>query len=428
MSLNRKIPPLKSLGLDFDFLRASSQLFENGVPFHFINQDDCKVIRLQFVFEAGSAYQKKPLIASSTVNLMQEGSTNYSSFEIIKFIEDKGAFFESETTADHATLALYCLVKNLQQILSMVTEILFEANYPENEIEDYLQNQKQNFSINSKKVGFIAKNEFLAFLLGGNNGYSNKIDLSDYDHISRNDLLNFYKERFLESPFQVFAAGNINIDSISTIESFFGKRKMTDVQTNKSSIPTENTSREVELKLEVPESVQTAIRIGKDAINKGHQDYVKLFVANTVLGGYFGSRLMMNIREDKGYTYGIGSAVISLKHYAYFVLSTEVGTEVANNAISEIKKEVNQLSNEAVKDKELQLVKNYLGGSLMRSFDGAFAAMDRFRSIHLNNLNYDYYDNLKSELKQIRPSDIMEISNQYLNWDDMKKIIVGQLK
>ena len=178
--------------------------------------------------------------------------------------------------------------------------------------------------------------------------------------------------------------------------------------------------------IEKEDAIQSAIRVGNVSIGRQHKDFPKLYLANTLLGGYFGSRLMNNIREDKGYTYGIGSGLISMKHLAYFVISTEVGSEVTNNTLYEIELEMNKMCDELVNEKELELVKNYVLGNIMRGFDGAFAAMDRFCMLNNAGLGYDYYLNLINTINKISAIEIRDVCREYLQFEKMKKVIVGK--
>ena len=175
------------------------------------------------------------------------------------------------------------------------------------------------------------------------------------------------------------------------------------------------------------ESLQSGIRIGKLLIPKTHKDFPKLFLLNTILGGYFGSRLMTNIREDKGYTYGIGSGLSSNKKESTFFISTEVGSDYTKATVTEIEKEIEKLQKQLVSEKELDLVKNYLFGSFMRNFDGAFEAIDRFKAINELGMDYNYYEFLFSEIKTANSESIRETAKKYFNFDNMVKVVAGKL-
>jgi predicted Zn-dependent peptidase len=175
------------------------------------------------------------------------------------------------------------------------------------------------------------------------------------------------------------------------------------------------------------DALQSAIRIGMPSINRTHPDFIGLQILNTVLGGYFGSRLMANIREEKGYTYGIGSGIASLQHAGYFFIGTEVGVDVTQNTLTEIEKEVNTLKTELIPQQELALVKNYLMGSLLGSLENAFSHADKFKNLHFYGLDYSYYDRYIETVKNINPNELMALANKYWDYDSFYKIVVGKM-
>ena len=166
--------------------------------------------------------------------------------------------------------------------------------------------------------------------------------------------------------------------------------------------------------------------MGMPLINRTHPDFPSVQVLNTVLGGYFGSRLMANIREDKGYTYGIGSGMSSLKHAGTLFIATEVGAEVCKATLTEIEKEINILKTELIPEKELALVKNYLLGSLLGSLENVFSHADKFKTLYFAGLGYEYYDRYTEVIKTINAYELLKLANQYLDFDKFYKVIVGK--
>ncbi|MEO6630120.1 MAG: pitrilysin family protein, partial [Mucilaginibacter sp.] len=177
---------------------------------------------------------------------------------------------------------------------------------------------------------------------------------------------------------------------------------------------------------EKPDALQSAIRMGLPVINRTHPDFPGLQVLNTVLGGYFGSRLMANIREDKGYTYGIGSGMSSLKYAGAMFIATEVGAGVCKAAIAEIEKEINLLKSELMPDEELSLVRNYMLGSLLGSLENVFSHADKFKNLYFAGLDYDYYDRYVNAVKTITAERLKDLANVYLDFDGFYKVIVGK--
>ena len=149
-------------------------------------------------------------------------------------------------------------------------------------------------------------------------------------------------------------------------------------------------------------------------------------VLTTILGGYFGSRLMSNIREDKGYTYGIGAGTSALKEAGFFYISTEVGADVCTAALTEIYKEIRLLQQELVSTEELRLVRNYLLGNLLKSFDGPFERMDRFKGTHLYGLELNFFHRYTEAIRNITPLEIQRLAQVWLQKDDLIELVVGK--
>jgi predicted Zn-dependent peptidase len=169
-----------------------------------------------------------------------------------------------------------------------------------------------------------------------------------------------------------------------------------------------------------------SIRLGKILFNRSNPDYPAMQVVNTVLGGYFGSRLMRNIREDKGYTYGIGSAISSLQQTGYFIIASEVNSKFSQETIQEIKKEIEILQKTLIPEEELKKVKSYMLGQLIRSVDGPFSLSDTYLNIWLQGLDLSYYKKYIKTVKAISTKDIQYLSKKYLEIDSLIEIIAGK--
>jgi predicted Zn-dependent peptidase len=172
------------------------------------------------------------------------------------------------------------------------------------------------------------------------------------------------------------------------------------------------------------EGVQGAIRIARPFHNRHHPDFMKVSVLNTVFGGFFGSRLMSNIREEKGYTYGIHSYVQNHIHESAWMISTEAGKDVCEATIEEVYKEMKLLREDLVDEDELMLVRNYLIGTLLGDLDGPFQIMGRWKNLVLNNLDGDYFYRSIETIKTISAEELRELAKKYLNPEDFYELVV----
>ncbi len=424
--LNRKIQPeIKNID-QIHFIVPEKKLLNNKVPVYEIDAGAQDVTVIRFVFKAGDWYQQHPLIASTANRMLREGSKQYSSFAIADKLDFYGAELETYCSSDFAEIALFTLNKYIENLLPVLEDIIKHPVFPEQELSVFLQNQKQNLIIKREKVNFVAKEYFDKLIFGNSHPYNNIQDIKDFETLDRNELLNFQKAHYSSENCSIIVAGKTDQTIMSLLNKFFGDNDWSSespINSNSFTIKTE--SQKIHF-IEKKDAVQSAIRIGKPLFNRTHPDYVGFRLLNTVLGGYFGSRLMSNIREDKGFTYGIGSNVMSLLHAGYFYISTEVGIKDCKQTLDEIYFEIERLKNEPVPENELELVKNYLLGNLMRNMDGPFAQADLFKTIMKYGLANSYYEKYVDKLKSIRSEELSELAIKYLDTTTMLELVVGK--
>ncbi|PCJ25675.1 MAG: peptidase M16 [Flavobacteriales bacterium] len=424
--INRTKAPAFHQINNIEFLDAIKTNLDNGIKLNYINGGSQEILKIGFIFNAGNWFQNKPLIASSTNQLMKEGTKKYSAFKISEGIDKYGAFFEVENSYDTATLTLYTLTKHLNNVLPYVKEVLLFPKFSEKEFEIYKKNAIERFKINLEKVSFVARKDFMSLIFGENHPYGTNVNLSDYNDLSLNHITNFYNENYNLSNCRILVSGKVEQSTIKSLNHFFGKEQLSKKSLSKKQA-TINSNSNSSIYIEKENAMQSAIRIGRVFPNKLHKDYFGLQILNTVLGGYFGSRLMNNIREDKGYTYGIGSGVISLKDTGYFFISTEVGSDVTKDALTEIYKEIELIQTQEIPKEELKLVKNYMLGQLLKSCDGPFNMASLFESANEYGLDYSFYNNYINTIKEITPKTLLELGAKYFKKSDLKEIVVGKL-
>lgn len=421
--LNRKLSPVYQQVNDINFIAPENKSLNNGIDVYIFNAGQKELVRVEFIFDNVNWDASKPLQAVTVNSLINNGTPTLSAKEIAEQIDYYGAFLQTEYGADHITITLYSLSKHLPSVLPILKAILTESNFPQQELDIFVQNQKQKLQVNLQKNDFLARKTF-AHAVFGDTAYGSDISVSDYDALKRDDLINYYRAAFKPENCTIIAAGKFEANELALLDVFFGK------DWSNSSPSTLNkfiySSKEgAKIKIEKPEAVQSAIRMGKLAINRSHSDFPAFQVLNTVLGGYFGSRLMANIREDKGYTYGIGSGIASLKHAGYFFIASEVGADVCQNALTEIYKEIERLRVDEVSTEELDLVRNYMLGSLLGSLENIFSHADKFKNLLFSNLGYDYYTKYINTVKNISPYEIKQIAQKYLEPINFIEVVVG---
>lgn len=425
----KKLPAFKTIE-KIEMIRASEQRLRNNIPVYSINAGTQELIKIEFLFSAGMYQQKIPLQAATVNAMLEEGTSQLNAAQIADKVDYYGAYLETGVSQDSASIVLYTLNKHLKSTLPVVEQIIKDSVFPQAELDTHIRNKKQTFLVNNQKVANVARKRFSELLFGEKHPYGINVKETDFDVINRLVLNDFYTKFYRSDSCKIILAGKVDDDVFSLIDTHFGGNDWSSLSINALiTTPPLPLKSEKGISLEViykEEALQSAIRIGKVLFNKTHPDFQSLQVLNTIFGGYFGSRLMSNIREDKGYTYGIGSGIISLQNAGYFFISTEVGVEVCKNAIKEIYSEMNRLREELVEKDELQLVKNYLSGMFLRSVDGPFAMAERFKGIMEYGLGYDYFDKYLATIKAISASELRDLANLYFDENSMIELVVGK--
>ncbi|NVK63679.1 MAG: insulinase family protein [Flavobacteriales bacterium] len=418
--LNRTQQPELIAIESIDFVAPKKYDLSPSVPLYHMKEVQNETARFDLYFDAGNCRGEKG-IPGFTNGLLLSGTPTKTSIEIHEEINSLGGFSESGVSVENATFSMYCLRENLQAILETVIDAITNVNFDEEEIKELTADRKQKWRIGQEKVSTKARQEFRERLFASNARYATRIEESDFDNVQRDDLRAFHAKYYLKGLTKVVIVGNFEEDVILEISTLFTSLLSEAVGGFDADLQNEAGV----TKIEKEGALQTAIRAGKMLFNKNHPDYLDFLFVNTILGDYFGSRLMTNIREEKGYTYGIGSMIAELNGTGYFLMATEVGKQVRDNTLNEIQFELNRLQTELVPEDEMELVRNYMLGQLLKSADGAYAMTDLFLSAELHGKSLDFYNEAIHAIRSITPERVQELAKQYLNWDDMTVVAVG---
>ncbi|MFA8433581.1 MAG: M16 family metallopeptidase [Marinifilaceae bacterium] len=423
--LNRTIPPVFHTIDKVNLLKSKQMELSNKIPMHIINGGSQEVVKIEFVFQAGIWFQESKVIAAMTNSMLNEGTFTMNAHQIAEKLDYYGAYLGFTTNTHSATVTLYSLNKYLDHTLPIVEDVIKNSNFPEKEFNTILNNKKQNYIVEHQKTKILAKDSFLALLYGKEHPYANNIQESDFDKVTRDKLVTYHKQHYTPSNCRIIIAGKITPEVITQLEEKFGETAWPATKSQAYSSHNQQDTSPQKIHIEKKDSVQSAIRIGRKLFNKTHPDYIGMQLLNMVLGGYFGSRLMSNIREDKGYTYSIGSIHVPYPEGGHFVILTEVGTQVCSEALKEIYFEIARLRNELIPEEELELVKNYITGEILRNLDGPFALSESLRSNLPYGMDNSYYQDFLTGIRKISAEKLRELANTYLQEKDLYEIVAG---
>ncbi|MDB5114949.1 MAG: peptidase [Mucilaginibacter sp.] len=422
---DRKLAPDFKAIDHINLIKPEHKLLSNGCNVFSFNSGGQELVRIEWIFNNLRFDADKPLLNMAVNTMLTDGTNQLSAAEIADKIDFYGAFLSVDYSYDQSLVTLYSLNKHLGETLPVIKDILTDSIFPEKELETFIRNQQQKLQVSLQKNDVVARRTFNKALYG-NTIYGLTPEIDDYKTLHQKDLLAHFKQMYQPSNCTLIIAGKVEKETLDLLTNTFDKGW------GNSSVPADITQPEIEHSkehfyfVEKPEALQSAIRMGLPFINRMHPDFPAVQVLNTVLGGYFGSRLMNNIREDKGYTYGIGSGISSLKQAAALFIATEVGADVCKAATIEIEKEIELLKTDLIPDEELSLVRNYMLGSLLGSLENVFSHADKFKNLYFSGLDYEYYDRYTEVVKSITADELLKLANQYLDFDQFYKVIVGK--
>lgn len=426
-SPNRKIIPINHKVEELLLSNPEHSVMSNGLNLYLIESGLEDVTRVDIIVGAGSSFQQKKLCASFTNSLLKEGTKTLNSKHIAERLDFHGAYLSTSINKDKSVITLFSLTKHLSKLLPMLKSIVTEAKFPQDEFGIHLDRNRQEYLVNSEKARYIATLEFNTLIFGNGSAYGQSLQINDFEDITVEDLKRFYKIQYQPKNSYIIVSGRPDIESKQLLNKLFGEEWLNnDIEIIK---PVNIVSGQFigQKTVKKDKFLQSAIRMGKNVINKFDEDYDKLLFTNTILGGYFGSRLMSNLREDKGMTYGVSSFISNFLHGSYFAIATEVNIDQTKAALKEIKKEINILQNEKTSDDEILLVKNYIYGSFLKNFDGAFALAEMFRSVNDFGLDFDFFNKSLNKIMDITAEDVLVTAQKHLNINDMAVLVVGDV-
>lgn len=421
--VNRSIPPEFKIPEQVAFTQPIKRTLNNGVPLYFISTPQLDVVKVEVIMPNNHQDYSpiRGLIPFFTLNMLLEGTHDQSSDELDDFFDYYATEVEIVSGYEQQGLSLLTTKKHFKEVLPVFRSLFSEATFPEKQLAKRKSQKKLTIAIQQEQTGARANQLIRRTLFGENHPFGYISDEAHVEAITREAIKSYYTSHFCIAP-ELFVTGNLSDREMQEIENQFNSLSF---GKEKGTSPDFSSGEGKRINEERPASLQSSIRLGKILIPKSHPDYNALTVFNTTLGGYFGSRLIKNIREEKGYTYGISSYLGSLRATDYWMILADVKKGFAELAIDEVYKEIRLLSEKPLEKEELETVRNYMVGHFLSQFSNPFDLMGRFKKIHLQGLGYEYYENQLNYIKSFEPTDIMRIGKKYFQEDTIKEVIVG---
>ncbi|HNR74016.1 MAG TPA: pitrilysin family protein [Cyclobacteriaceae bacterium] len=418
--LDRKSAPQFSALKNFQLPEPEVTRLSNGcslVCLDIVQQD---VIKIELLFKSGKWYEPTPGISHFTAQLLDKGIPGKTAYQIATWFDLFGASVEISAGLDFTSVSLYSLASNVTEILPLFFQLVTNPAFPLDELSQAKDIFSQNLKLNLEKNSFVANRNIRKNIFGELHPYGATLDLPHLDTINPGLLHEYFKSRFI--PHEVYITGKLSVPAKNMVMD-----ALSQFQPQALQQPVHYTAmgqQPVQL-VEKPESIQTSLRLGKRSINRSHPQYPQLILLNHILGGYFGSRLMKNLREERGLTYGIHSSISPLANDSVFMIGTDVNKQDRELAISEIKNEVNSLCHKPVSKDELMLACNHLLGGLQLDTANPFSVMEKVKTIRTHDLNPEFYNNIFVKISETTPSEINKLAQTHLTPESLYTVAIG---
>ena len=419
MSVNRKLFPKNSPIVNFEINTTEQFILKSGIPVFFYNHNYLKLVKFT-ILNNFNTFENDPCVNYFVKKMLLEGCEKYNHTEIADIINFYGADINITATPDANIISFTVLKEYFNYIFELLCEILKEPLFNEDRLE-YIKNKKiQELKIENTKNKTIAYKTFKKELFGNRNyGYS--LNEEDIKKVTTCDLKSHFSQFWLNNT-QIFITGDIDEKLLKNIN----KNIPDNLKFSNDSFLNDeiklNHSRKI-ININKQDSEQVSMCLGHILIND--ENYQKLWCTVAFLGGYFGSRLMKNIREKNGYTYGISAQIVNYRYEKYLLIKTSAKKEFKEAIIEEIRKEIIFLQNEKISEEELNGFKQYFLGNMLATFSNVFSDMVHSVTVKMLNFEEDYYQKLFETIKNISGEEINYIAKKYLNPDKFVQVFVG---
>lgn len=419
----RLIPPTKQPFASFHLPDANEIVLANQLPCLLVNTGTQEIARLELVFPINSTNGTQ--LAGIVAKTLFSGTENSESKDILNRLESVGAFHEVSSGSDRLIVTIFVLSRMLHAVLPILEEVLTCAVFPEEEIDIQKRNTIQNIRLNVEKTSIVASQTFRKVLFGENSLLGKSLREEDVVAITREECIQFYHENIQKRAFQICLAGKFSENEWNDFMETMGSWKIDNLYKGLVSPFTSFSPQRENTKVPKKGAMQASVRVGRPLFDRRNSDYFPFLVMNTAFGGYFGSRLMKNIREEKGLTYGISSSLVPSESFGYWVLGADVKVDLIQVVMEEIYSEIHKIQSERMSEEELETVKNYMIGSFIGSLNTAFDIADKHKTILFNQLSKSYYQEYLAKVQGVTAEKVQEMAQKYLSKETLFEVIVG---
>ena len=427
MMLDRTTPPsIRPLGA-FSLTRPERRKMKNGIPLNIIRAGSQEVVRFDVLIGAGQWHQTQALQAMFANRMLREGTTSLTSAQIAEKLDYYGAWLELSSSPNCGFITLYSLNKYFPQTLAIIADMLMHPTFPEKELDVVVESNRQQFLVNSTRVEVIARKHFNRALFGEQHPFGRYAEEADYGRLSAEVLREFYRQYYHSGNCTLYVSGKVTPEIERCIEANLGDApwgETREVAPLQLIDPQPTTEKRVFVEKE--DALQSSLKMGCFVMDRLHPDFLKTRAMVTLFGGYFGSRLMSNIREDKGYTYGIGAGIVNCPGSGVMAITTEADNQYIEAIVKEVYHEMDRLCNDLAPQEELEMLKSYMLGDFCRSYEGPFSLSEAWIYVQTADLDDDFFNRQVDSIRSITAEEIRDLAQRYLCKEKLIEVVAGK--
>lgn len=396
----------------------------NGANAYAFDAGAQEIVQCAICFPASAYFTAKPLESVYAGRMIFEGTAKRSAQEIADAFARYGISYGIDSDRRLTSITVTTLTRFLEPALTLLYEVITEAAYPQSELGIAIKNAMQRLAVNRERVAYLAQEHFESLIFGADHPTGKIYQPADYEQIDSEVLKAIHQEYLQIGNSFIVAAGRGAEEAVALWDKLTANDQVSSVYPSRK-LPLPNPSGEKKAFIPKADAMQNALRVGFELPAKTHPDAMPMRVLNTIFGGYFGSRLMSNLREDKGFTYGVGSSVAFNENRGMLTIGTEVGAEVSEAALTEIYREMEILKTDLVSKEELETVQKYMHGKLLSRFDGPFALADTLRGVLERQETFGFYAEMLDTIYSTTPEKLRTLAETYFHDSQAFEVVAG---
>lgn len=420
---DRSTPPAIHPPEEITLSTPIRRTLSNGIPLLYIPNEQLDIIHLLVRIHAGTLYEPCKHLSLFTYSLLKESSSAYTANELADLLDFNGAYYTTSQTLEYITLTLTIPKARMETVLPVIADCLLHPHYREENLTLYRERRIKDLEYNERKTDFRATQQLLHAMFGDNYTAGQLSSRENLSAITVPQMTNYHRNTFVAENVTVFVTGNVDDHLYTFIGQLFEN-----IPSGQPSKPLEHipmpASPDRDIRMHLPEAVQASLNIGMPNIGYNHPDKRDFSILSTIVGGYFGSRLMQRLREKEGYTYGISSGSVYFGDQSLFIINGNVNAHDADAALQACFEELQRMQNAPIPPEELELARNFILGDMIRDVENSVSYIKKLAFWHQYGLDEQEFQTMISHVKKITPERLQNLAIKYLSYNNFIKIVV----